>query len=70
MEKTHNDWKQNKIGLESGLNGKSRIEIDESKVINFGNIVRWMFVLVVRAKYDIRTFFVNDNVQKKLYYPK
>ena len=44
MEKTYRYWNENKMGMEPGLDGKSRIEIDESKVVTFGNTVRWMSV--------------------------
>ena len=69
MQKTHNDWMQNKMGMEPGLDGKSRIEIDESKVVSFGNTVRWMLGLVDRGNYDIRIFFVNDNRTKESMLP-
>ena len=48
-----------------GVDGKSRIEIDESKLITFDNNIRWMFGLVDRNKYDIRLFFVNNNRVKE-----
>lgn len=66
MKTLHKFWKDNLMGEEPGLDGKSRIEIDESKIITIGNTVRWMFGLVDRAKYDIRIFFVNDNRQKEI----
>ena len=69
MEKTYNDWNQNKMGMEPGVDGKSRIEIDESKVVTFGNTVRWMFDLCDRGKYDIRIFFVNDNRTRETILP-
>lgn len=49
------------MGIEPTNDGKSRIEIDESKVITNNNITRWMFVLSNRGNYDIRVFYANDN---------
>ena len=69
MKSTHKFWKDNLMGEEPGLDGKSRIEIDESKIITLGNTTRWMFGLVDRAKYDICIFFVNDNRQKETLIP-
>ena len=69
MKSTHKFWKDYLMGEEPGLGGKSRIEIDASKIINLGNTVRWMFGLVDRAKYDIGIFFVNDNNQKETLIP-
>jgi hypothetical protein len=69
MEKTYNVWNENKMGIEHGVDGKSRIEIDESKVVTFGNTVRWMFGLCDRGKYDIRIFFVNDNRTRETILP-
>ena len=65
MENTHSYWNNNYMGMESGVDGKSRIEIDESKLITFDNNIRWMFGLVDRNKYDIRLFFVNNNRVKE-----
>ena len=64
MENTNAYWNNNYMGSEPGIDGKARIEIDESKVITFDNNVRCMFVLVDRNKYDIR-FFVNNNKLKE-----
>ena len=57
------------MGMEPSTGGKSRIEIDESKVITNDNITRWMFGLVDRGNYDIRIFFVNDNRTRKTLLP-
>mgnify|MGYP006916232423 CR=1 FL=1 len=69
MEITYYYWNENKMGMEPGLDGKSRIEIDESKVVTFGNTVRWIFDLVDRGKYDIRIFFINDNRTRETILP-
>ena len=55
--------------IEPFLDGKSKIEIDESKFITYDGIVRWMLGLVDRAKYDIRIFYIDDNRQKKTLLP-
>ena len=39
MKTTHNFWTNNYMAMEPGIDGKSRIEIDESKVFTFNNIV-------------------------------
>ena len=36
---THKFWKDNLMGEEPGLDGKSRIEIDESKIITLDNTI-------------------------------
>ena len=69
MRSTHKFWKDNLMGEEPGLDGKSRIEIDESKIITLCNKVQWMFGLVDRAKYYICIFFVNDNRQRETLIP-
>ena len=66
MKKIHKLWSENLMGTEPGIDGKTRIEIDESEIIALGNSVRWMFGLVDRNNYDIRIFFVNDNRQKEI----
>ena len=65
----HLYWQNNLMGMEPSTGGKSRIEIDESKVITNDNITRWMFGLVDRGNYDIRIFFVNDNRTRKTLLP-
>ena len=69
MENMHKKWNLNPMGLEPCIDGKSKIEIDESKFITYNNSVRWMFGLVDRGKYDIRIFFVDDNRQKETLLP-
>ena len=53
----HNKWNSNNMAMEPCLDGKSKIEIDESKFITYSGTVRWMLGLVDRAKYDIRIFY-------------
>ena len=65
----HKNWNSNNMGMEPCLDGKSKIEIDESKFITQGGTIRWMFELVNRAKYDIRIFYVNNNRQKETLLP-
>ena len=69
MENMHKKWNLNPMGLEPCIDGKSKIEIDESKFITYNNSVRWMFGLVDRGKYDIIIFFVDDNRQKETLLP-
>ena len=69
MKKMHKLWNLNNMAVEPCLDGKSKIEIDESKFITYDGSVRWMFGLVDRAKYDIRVFYVNDNRQKETLLP-
>ena len=69
MKKMHKLWNLNNMAVEPCLDGKSKIEIDESKFIIYDGSVRWMFGLVDRAKYDIRVFYVNDNRQKETLLP-
>ena len=40
MENTNSYWNNNYMGSDPGVDGKARIEIDESKVITFDNNVR------------------------------
>ena len=60
-KKMHKIWSTNKMGTEPCNDGKSKIEIDESKFITYNNRVRWMFGLVDRSQYDIRIFYIDDN---------
>ena len=49
------NWNSIKMGIESCIDGKSKIEIDEFITYD-GRIIRWMFWLVERGQYDIRIF--------------
>ena len=69
MKKTYKLWSENLMGTEPGIDGKTLIEIDESKITTLGNSVRWMFGLVERNNFDIRIFFVNDNRHKETLLP-
>ena len=57
------------MGIEPGDDGKSRLEIDESKMVCLNGRVFWIFGIVERNKYDIRLFFVKDNRQKETLLP-
>ena len=57
------------MGIEPGIDGKTRIEIDEFKVIKLGQNTRWIFGMVDRNKYDIHFFFANDNRQDETLLP-
>lgn len=57
------------MGLYPGQDGKSRLEIDESKMICLNGSVMWIFWIVDRNKYDIRIFFVKDNRTKETILP-
>ena len=69
MKKMHKIWSTNKMGTEPCNDGKSKIEIDESKFITYNNRVRWMFGLVDRSQYDIRIFYIDDHRQKETLLP-
>lgn len=69
IQTIHKKCDLNPMGQESCIDGKSKIEIDESKFITYNNSVRWMFGLVDMGKYDIRIFYVNDNRQKETLLP-
>ena len=69
MEKMHQYWNNNLMGLYPADNSKVRIEIDESKVITYDGDVRWMFGLVDRGHYDIRIYYVNNNRTKDILFP-
>lgn len=63
----HTLWKNEPLGLEPAENGKSRIEIDESKIIGNSNTVIWMFGLIVRFNKDARIFcIIWDRTKEKL----
>ena len=48
-------------------NGKSRIEIDESKIIGNSNTVIWMFGSIDRFNKDVRIFCImSDRTKEKL----
>lgn len=65
----HLFWHNNLMGIEPSTDGKSQIEIDESKVITHDNNTRWMFGIFDRGNYDIRIFYVNDNRTKETLLP-
>ncbi len=57
----HYELNHNMKGIESFDNGKSQLELDESKVIKLNKETWWMFCIYDRAQYDIRIFYVNNN---------
>ena len=61
MKTTYAKWESKKTGLEPCLDGLSKLEIDESKIVTYDGTVRWIFDITDRAQYDVRIFFVNDN---------
>jgi hypothetical protein len=61
MKQMDNEWSSNLMATEPYINGKSQVEIDESKVINIDHQTRWMFGIYDRGNYDIRIFYVNNN---------
>ena len=69
MKEYHKYWDNNLMGMEPGEDGKSRLEIDESKMVCLNGNVLWIFGIVDRNKYDIRLFFVKDNRQKETLLP-
>ena len=69
MKEYHKYWGNNLMGMEPGDDGKSRLEIDESKMVCLNGRVFWIFGIVDRNKYDIRLFFVKDNRQKETILP-
>ena len=64
MKSTHKFWKDNLMGEEPGLDGKSRIEIDESKIITLGNTTRWMFDSLIEQNM-IYVYFLSTIIVKK-----
>jgi len=51
----HKYWKYNYLGLEPTTDGKSNIEIEESKVITYNNTTKWLLCLwidLLHMKYE------------------
>ena len=65
----HKTWKDNLLGMEPWENGKSYVEIDESKIVSYNGEVRWMFGLYDRGSKEIRIFFVDNNRTKETLLP-
>ena len=65
----HTKRKNEPLGIEPAENGKSRIEIDESKVIVNYNSTIWMFGLIDRYNKDARVFCVMSNRTKEKLLP-
>ena len=53
----HKEWENNKLGIDPTIDGKPRLELEESKIISYNNSTKWMFVIFIRATYEIRVFF-------------
>ena len=54
----HKKWETTKLGMEPAEDGKSRIEIDESKIIGNDTAVLWMFGLIDWADKEARIYCV------------
>ena len=57
----HGTWSNSMLGCEPDDSGKSRIEIDESKIIGNANTVIWMFGLIDRVDKEARVYCVMDD---------
>ena len=64
MKYYHNMWNNNQLGIEPDDSGKSRIEVDESKIVTINNEVRWMLGLTDRATKEVRIFYLNNDRTK------
>ena len=63
----HTLCKKEALGLEPSENGKSRIEIDESKIIGNSNNIIWIFGIIDRSNKDASIFCViSDRTKEKL----
>ena len=57
------------MGIEQWIDGKSRLEIDESKIETHNNNVNFMFGMKDKGSYDMSNlsiFYVKKIEQKKL----
>ena len=63
----HGIWSNSMVGCEPDDSGKSRIELDKSKIIGNTNIVIWMFGLIDRVDKEARVYCVmNDRTRDTL----
>ena len=63
----HDIWSNTMLGSEPDDSGKSRIEIDENKIIGNANTVIWMFGLIDRVDKQARVYCVmNDRTKNTL----
>ena len=60
MKYYHNIWNINQLGIEPDETSKSRIEVDESKIVTINNEVRWMLGITDRATKEVRIFYLNN----------
>ena len=65
MKYYHNIWNHNQIWVELDESGKSRIEVDESKIVTINNEVRWMLGITDRATKEVRIFYLNNDRAKE-----
>ena len=63
----HDIWSNTMLGSEPDDSGKSRIEIDENKIIGNANTVIWMFGLIDRVDKQARVYCImNDRTKNTL----
>ena len=68
MKYYHNIWNINQLGIEPDETGKSRIEVDESKIVKINNEVRWTLGIIDRATKEVRIFYLNNDRTKRTYF--
>ena len=56
------------MGIEPTIRGKSYIEIDESKIINYNNETKWMFGIYEQGPKKGEYFLLIIMERKKFYY--
>lgn len=64
----HTIWKNEPLGLETTVKGKSRIEIEEFKIICNSTTAIWRFGLIDRFNKDTRIFCIMSNRTKEKFY--
>ena len=65
MKYYHNIWNINQLGIEPDETVKSRIEVDESKIVTINNEVRWMLGITDQATKEVRIFYLNNDRTKE-----
>ena len=65
MKYYHYIWNNNQLGIEPDESGKSRIEVDESKIVTINNEVRWMLGITDRATKEVRIFYLHNDRTKE-----
>ena len=43
----HKEWNNNKLGIETTIDGKPRLELEESKIISYDNSLNGCLVLLI-----------------------